>query len=155
MIVSALLASLHYLALALGFWSIMERGSAFRSLQKGGDTEVKLKRLFQTDNVWGGAALLWIGTGFLRAFGGYEKGSSFYLSSPLFWVKMGLFLSLFLLETFPMIMLIRWRILRKRKEALQYSPVLLQRLFLLNSLEVVLIVAIVFSAGLMARGIGR
>ena len=41
--------------------------------------------------MWGVAALLWLVTGLLRAFGGLEKGTQFYLTSNLFWVKMTLF----------------------------------------------------------------
>jgi hypothetical protein len=40
--------------------------------------------------VWGIAAVLWIGTGLVRAFGGLEKGSAYYLHNHLFWTKMGL-----------------------------------------------------------------
>ena len=42
--------------------------------------------------MWGIAAALWLVTGLLRAFAGLEKGTGFYLASPLFWTKMGLFL---------------------------------------------------------------
>jgi putative membrane protein len=34
--------------------------------------------------------VLWIGTGLVRAFGGYEKGAFYYLHNHLFWAKMGL-----------------------------------------------------------------
>src|SRR2546429_7101465 len=58
---------------------------------------------------WGVAAVLWIGTGLARAFGGFEKGSFYYLHNHFFWAKMGLFAGILLLELRPMIGLIRWR----------------------------------------------
>ena len=58
----------------------------------------------------GVAAALWLVTGLLRAFGGLEKGSAFYLASRLFWLKMALFALVVALEVWPMLTLIRWRV---------------------------------------------
>lgn len=46
--------------------------------------------MFYADNWWGLAALVWIGTGVIRAFGGFEKGSFYYLHNHFFWMKMTL-----------------------------------------------------------------
>src|SRR6266850_613722 len=105
---SALVSSLHVLALAIGLPAVFLRGRALKGpLDANG-----LRRLLAADNVWGIAALLWIVTGLLRAFAGLEKGADFYLHSPLFWTKMALFLVVLLLEIRPMITFIRWRIKR-------------------------------------------
>src|SRR5439155_844930 len=77
----------HVLALALGLPSIFFRGRALKGSLDGPG----LHRLFTADTVWGIAALLWLATGLARAFGGLEKGSAFYLASPLFWLKITLF----------------------------------------------------------------
>ncbi len=53
------------------------------------------------DNVWGLSALLWIGTGLARVFGGFEKGSAFYVANPMFQLKMGLLGAVMLLELCP------------------------------------------------------
>ena len=103
---SAIISALHVLALALGLGSVYARGRALRGpLDAGG-----LRRLFAADSVWGVAALLWLVTGLLRAFGGLEKGTQFYLTSNLFWVKMTLFGIIVLLEIWPMVTFIRWRV---------------------------------------------
>jgi putative membrane protein len=102
---SAIVSALHVLALALGLSSVYLRGRAL----KGRLDREGLQRLFAADNVWGIAAGLWIVTGLLRAFGGLEKGSQFYLQSPLFWIKMALFVAVIVLEIRPMITFIRWR----------------------------------------------
>src|SRR5262249_1343472 len=103
--VAAVVSSLHVLSLALGLPAVTPRGRALpRVLDDAG-----LRRVFASDNVWGVAALLWLVTGLLRTFGGLEKGGAFYLHSTLFWVKMGLFVAVVLLEIVPMVTFIRWR----------------------------------------------
>src|SRR5207245_241389 len=77
----------------------------------------RLHRLCTADTVWGIAALLWLATGLARAFGGLEKGSAFYLASPLFWLKITLFATVALLEAWPMATFIRWRRALRRGEA--------------------------------------
>ena len=103
---SAIVSALHLLALAIGLPAVYLRGRALKGrLDRDG-----FQRLFAADSVWGAAAALWLVTGLLRAFGGLEKGSAFYLGSRLFWLKMGLFLLVVALEIWPMVTLIRWRV---------------------------------------------
>ena len=102
---SAVVAALHYLALAIGLPAVFSRGRAL----KGPLDDAGLRQLFAADTAWGLAALLWLATGLLRAFAGLEKGSSFYLVSGLFRLKMGLFLVVVALEVWPMLTFIRWR----------------------------------------------
>ena len=80
---AAIFSALHLLALAIGLPSVFLRGRALR----GPLDESGLRRLFLADTLWGIAAGLWIVTGLVRAFSGLEKGSQFYLSSPLSWSK--------------------------------------------------------------------
>ena len=104
------------------------------------------------DGAWGIAALLWLLTGPVRAFGPFEKGAAFYLASPLFYVKMGLFVLIFLIELKPMASLIRWRMIMGRGETPDLSAA---RLYAqLSWIEAILVVVIVFVAAFMARGIG-
>jgi putative membrane protein len=145
---SALVSSLHLLALAIGLPAAFLRGRAL----KGRLDAEGLRRLFAADNVWGIAAGLWLVTGLLRAFGGLEKGTDFYLRSPLFWTKMGLFLLILLLEIRPMVTFIRWRRLLGR--GLPIDTTVAPRLYTFNHIEVALVVVMVFVAGMMARGIG-
>ena len=85
------LASLHLLALGIGLGAIFARARAFGSALGPPDRS----RLFLADNFWGVAAGLWLVTGLIRAFGGIEKGSGYYLHNHLFITKMALFLAVF------------------------------------------------------------
>jgi len=145
---SAVVSSLHLLALALGLPAVFLRGRAL----KGSLDAEGLRRLLAADNVWGIAALLWIVTGLLRAFGGLEKGADFYLRSPLFWTKMALFLLVLLLEVRPMATFIRWRIRLGRGEAIDTGAA--RTLYTINHVELATVVVMVFVASLMARGVG-
>ncbi len=145
---SAILSALHVLALALGLPSVYLRGRALKGpLDRDG-----LRRLLAADTVWGIAAALWIATGLLRAFGGLEKGSQFYLQSPLFWTKMALFATVIILEIWPMVTFIRWRGALRRGETPDTSRA--RALYLVNHVEMGLVVLIVFVASFMARGFG-
>ena len=147
--VAAIVSALHLLALAIGLPSVYLRGRAL----KGPLDAAGLKRLFTADGVWGIAAVVWIATGLLRAFGGLEKGAQFYLTSPLFWVKMTLFVLILLLEIWPMVTFIRWRMAVGR--GVQPDTSRARELYLVNHIEMALVVLMVFVASFMARGIGR
>jgi putative membrane protein len=147
-VISAVVSSLHLLALALGLPAVFLRGRAL----KGRLDADGLRQLLAADNVWGLAAVLWIATGLLRAFGGLEKGTEFYLRSPLFWTKMGLFVVVLLLEIRPMVTLIGWRARLRRGQTVDTSPA--RALYTLNHIELAIVVVMVFVASLMARGVG-
>jgi len=146
-VLSAVVSSLHVLALAIGLPSVWWRG---RALKGRLDTE-GLRQLFVADSLWGIAALLWIVTGLLRAFGGLEKGTEFYLHSPFFWVKMALFACVLMLEIWPMLTFIRWRGQLRRGQAPDTSRA--RTFYVLNHVEMGIVVVMVFVASLMARGI--
>jgi putative membrane protein len=145
---SAVVSSLHLLALAIGLPAVFLRGRAL----KGRLDADGLRRVLAADNVWGVAAGLWIVTGLLRAFGGLEKGTEFYLHSPLFWVKMALFVLVLLLEIRPMITFIRWRRQLGRGATVDTSAA--PALYTHNHIELAIVVVMVFVASLMARGVG-
>jgi putative membrane protein len=147
-VISAIVAALHYLALALGLPAVFLRGRAL----KGPLDAPGLRRVFAADTVWGVAAILWLATGLLRAFGGLEKGSAFYLASHLFWLKMVLFVLVVALEIRPMVTLIRWRRAVASGTAPDTSTA--GALFRLNHVELAVVVVIVFVASFMARGFG-
>jgi putative membrane protein len=145
---SAVISALHVLALALGLPAVFLRGRALRRpLDRDG-----LGRLFAADNVWGIAAALWLATGLLRAFAGLEKGTAFYLASTLFWVKVSLFVLVVLLEVWPGVTFIGWRARLRRGITPDTSAA--RRLYLINHIEMALVVVIVFIAAFMARGFG-
>jgi putative membrane protein len=144
---SAIVAALHYLALAIGLPAVFLRGRAL----KGSLDDAGLRRLFTADSAWGVAAALWVATGLLRAFGGLEKGSAFYLQSPLFYLKMALFLAIVALEVWPMITFIAWRNAHRRGARLDTSQA--PALFRVTHIQLALTVVMVFVASAMARGL--
>ena len=145
---AAIVSALHLLALAIGLPAVFLRGRALRGrLDREG-----LRRLFAADSVWGVAAAVWLATGLLRAFAGLEKGSQFYLASSLFWTKITLFVVIVVLEIWPMITFIRWRRAVGRGQSPNTSHV--RALYLVNHIEMALIVVMVFIAAFMARGFG-
>jgi putative membrane protein len=150
---SALFASSHYLALGLGFFGIAYRGVALKeSLQ--GLTHERAKKIFLGDAFWGVAALLWIFTGLMRAFGDFEKGSHYYLNNHIFWGKMLVFGVIFGIETKPMLTFIKWRVAYKKGESPAASEDQIRQLRIINHIELVLLVVMIFLASLMARGFG-
>jgi putative membrane protein len=145
---AAVLSALHLLALGLGLPSVFLRGLAL----KGPLDPDGLRRLFRADSAWGAAAGLWVVTGVLRAFGGFEKGAAFYLASTLFWTKMALFLLILGLEAWPMWTLIGWR--RALRRGQPVDPRHARTLHLVNHVQMALVIAMVFVASFMARGFG-
>jgi putative membrane protein len=147
-VLAAIVSALHLLALAIGLPSVFLRGRALNGrLDREG-----LRRVFAADTVWGIAAALWLATGLLRAFGGLEKGTAFYLGSWLFLTKMGLFVLIVALEIRPMVTLIRWRAAMRGAGTPDTSAA--RSLYHLNHVELALVVVMVFVASFMARGYG-
>ncbi|MDP1917351.1 MAG: DUF2214 family protein [Myxococcales bacterium] len=149
MLSAALLSTFHLLALAIGLPAVVARARALQRLTKDPGA---LEAVFFADNLWGVAALLWLGSGLLRAFGPFEKGSGYYLNSGAFLLKMGLYGVLVLLELWPMVVFVKWRIRQARGQPLDTSRA---GLFAkITAVEAVLTLAMPFVASMMARGIG-
>jgi putative membrane protein len=146
---AVILSALHVLTLALGLGAIVARGRALRAVA-GGDAAA-LSRLFTADNLWGLAAVSWIVTGVLRAFGGIEKSPGFYLHNGFFWIKMALFAAVFVLEIAPMVTFIKWRIGLRKGAPPDTSAA--RRFIAINDAETALVLLIPFAAAAMARGL--
>jgi putative membrane protein len=147
------LAVLHLLALGIGLGAIYSRA---RALQRVGASMDALQRAFAADTWWGVAALLWLSTGLWRAIAGTEKVPSYYWGNHIFRAKMGLLVLVLLLEIWPMVTLIRWRVAAARR--LLPAPEKLtstgRRLARISDVQTLLIIAMVVAAVLMARGYG-
>ena len=141
------IAYLHLLTLCIGFYSIWARADALKRLNNTDG----LPDVFKADNFWGLAALLWIGTGLLRAFAGLEKGTAYYLHSTAFIIKMCLFLLVFIIELKPMITLIQWRIKNNKNQPIDLTKA--RTLSFLSHIELGLLSIIVLFAVAMARGV--
>ena len=143
-VIAAVISALHVLGIALSLGSVLARTRALRA----GDVD----RVLAADNLWGLSALVMIGTGLARAFGGLEKGTPFYLHNPMFHLKMGLLALVLVLEVWPMATLLRWRLQQSRGQAPDLSRMpLFARM---SAVQCVVLVAMVFAATAMARGLG-
>lgn len=148
MLLRWVLASLHLVALGVGLGAIVARAGALRGTPVG----PHLSRVLLADALWGGAALLWISTGLWRAFGGVEKGTNYYLHNNAFWIKMSLLGLILALEVWPMITLVRWRRSHAQKQPIDFAPA--RAMSNISWLQALLVVAMVFAAAAMARGLG-
>ncbi|HTS55026.1 MAG TPA: DUF2214 family protein [Burkholderiales bacterium] len=142
------LAAVHLLALGVGLGAVWARARTLR----GQLDATGLRRVFYADTWWGVAALMWIATGLVRAFGGFEKGSAYYLHNHLFWAKICLLAIILVLEVSPMITLMQWRIQLKRGQ--QPDTGVATRLAWISVLQAMLVVLMVLAATAMARGYG-
>lgn len=147
MTVRWIVAAVHLLALVIGSGAICVRASSLRHVAG----ENSLRSVFVADSLWGLAALLWISTGVWRAFGGLEKGTTYYLGSMAFWIKMSLLLGILALEVRPMVTLIRWRSAVARGQSVDASPA--RALARISVAQAVLVGAMVVVAAAMARGL--
>ncbi|HOA23930.1 MAG TPA: DUF2214 family protein [Aggregatilineales bacterium] len=143
-----LFAVLHLLGLGIGLAAVWSRSRALRGdLNNDG-----LQRVFLADTFWGIAAGLWITTGLIRAFTGLEKGSAYYLGNSMFLIKMGLLLVILVLEVWPMVTLIRWRLKSRQGELPNVSAA--PAIARISQVQVGLVILMVVAATAMARGIG-
>jgi putative membrane protein len=146
--IAAIVSALHVLAIAIGLPAVYLRGRALRAPLDASS----YRRLFAADTAWGVAAILFVITGPLRAFGGLEKGTQFYLHSRLFWLKMALFVAIVVLEVWPMITFIRWRVVRGKGQTPDTSRA--RTLYMVTHVQLTLMVLMVFVAAFMVRGFG-
>jgi putative membrane protein len=145
------LATLHLLALGLGFGAIHTRA---RTLRERLDMDA-MRRIFRADAAWGIAAAIWIGTGVWRMLASMEKPAAYYMSNQFFFWKMGLLGLILLLEIRPMITLIKWRraAAKGTLDLKEIGPTA-KMISLVSSIQSVLVVLMVALAVAMARGFG-
>lgn len=148
MFIRWLFAAFHLLALGIGLGAVWARGRAL-----GGNLDAAgIRRALRADTWWGVAALLWVGTGLARAFGGLEKGTVYYVQNDLFLGKMALFVLILALEIGPMVALVQWRIQLARGQ--QPDTRSARRYAWISFVQAVLVVLMVLAATAMARGLG-
>ena len=110
-------------------------------------------KLIITDIIYGLAALTLLGSGIMRVLY-FGQGSEFYTQNPLFWWKVGLYLSVGGLSLYPTITYILWAIPLRKGELPKVSDALAGRLAWIINIELVGFASIPLMATLMARGVG-
>ena len=142
-------AYVHYLSVMLCFGArVLERRLIRPNPGKADATLMVI-----TDVVYGIAALALLVSGILRVLY-FGQGSSFYTENPLFWWKVGLYLSVGALSLYPTVTYILWAIPLRKGELPQVSEALANRLAWILNIELVGFALVPLLATLMARGVG-
>ncbi len=142
-------AYLHYLSFMLCFGALVLE----RKLLKNSLSRREAIFLIITDIVYGLAALLLLSSGILRVLY-FGQGSDFYTHNPLFWIKVGLFISVGAISLYPTIIYILWAIPISKGEFPEIDSNLVSRLSFIINVELFGFGLIPLFATLMARGVG-
>ena len=111
----------------------------------------QIRSLATIDLIYGLAAIIVLATGLLRWFV-YGKGYDFYMSTPLFHIKLTLFIILGVLSIFPSIKFYKWNKQVKGGEEPDINEKGVKKLLMFIRIELLLIAIIPLLAVLIARG---
>ena len=146
---SAGVAYVHYLSFMLCFAAlVVER----RLIRPDPDRRTATAMVI-TDIIYGIAALALLISGIFRVLY-FGQGSEFYTQNPLFWWKVGLYLSVGGLSLYPTVTYILWAIPLPKGELPKVSEALATRLSWIINVELVGFAFVPMLATLMARGVG-
>ena len=146
---SAGVAYVHYLSFMLCFAAlVVER----RLIRPDPDRRTATAMVI-TDIIYGIAALALLVTGILRVLY-FGQGSEFYTENPLFWWKVGLYLSVGGLSLYPTFTYILWALPLRKGELPKVGEALAARLGWIINVELVGFALVPMLATLMARGVG-
>ena len=84
----------------------------------------------------------------------FEKGAHYYAQNWFFWIKMAGFALAALLSIYPTIRFVSWNKSFARNQVPEISDQDVSRIKMIMRLELLAIVVILFSAAMMARGVG-
>ena len=150
MVLDAILAYLHYLAIFILFAFLTVQAVLLRRPLDAS----AIRLLGRTDLWYFGAAMGALLTGFLRVGLG-AKGADFYFNAWPVYVKVGLFLAVGVLSVHPTLAYIRWRRALDHDAAWKLPDTEQRGIRRLVMIEVHLAALIPVLAVIMARGLGR
>jgi len=110
-----------------------------------------IKTIATIDLIYGIAALVVLSTGLLRWFV-YGKGSDYYLSNPLFHIKITLFVIIVIISVFPTLRILKWRRQSKASESFEVSEKMAKRTLMFIRVELLLVAIIPILAVMVDRG---
>ena len=146
---SAIMAFLHHIAAFTLTGAIIYEHITFRK-----DLSLAEARRIQImDIIYGISAGVLVIVGLLRVFY-FEKGAAFYAQNWFFWTKMAGFALAGLASIYPTLRFLSWRKVVARGQVPEISDQDVKRIKMVLRLETLAIAIILFSAALMARGIG-
>ncbi len=147
MTLEAILAALHLVAI-LTFVVFLSSQAALCRMEWMNAAVVE--RLVRLDVIYGAAALVMIGSGLARLLWGI-KGMSWYVSQPLFHIKITIVVVMAILSIWPSIMFRRWRRQLQATGALpdELEVKKVRRLVMIQShvLPVVAVIAVFWARG--------
>lgn len=143
-----LIPYLHYIAIM----ALMGALTAEHLLLKPGISGSQIKSLAGIDLVYGIAAIVVLTTGLLRWFV-YGKGSEFYLSNPLFHIKLTLFVVLGVISIFPTIRFLKWRKQVKSGAEPVVDAKSVKRMLMYIRIELLIVALMPLLAVMIARGV--
>ena len=147
MTLEAILAALHLVAI-LTFVVFLSSQAALCRMEWMNAAVVE--RLVRLDVIYGAAALVMIGSGLARLFWGI-KGMSWYVSQPLFHIKITIVVVMAIMSIWPSIMFRRWRRNLQASGALpdELEVKKVRRLVMIQShvLPVVAVIAVFWARG--------
>lgn len=115
-------------------------------------TKEQIKSLATVDLIYGISAILVLATGLLRWFV-YGKGYDFYISTPLFHIKLTLFFVLGILSIFPTIKILKWKKSVKNNIEPDITEKSVKRLLMFIRIELLILAIIPLLAVMIARGV--
>ena len=145
----AIMAFLHHLAAFTLVSVLIYEHTAFRKEM----TLAEARRLQRMDIAYGISAGVLLIIGLLRVFY-FGKGASFYAQNWFFWTKMAGFALVALLSIYPTVRFISWNKFFANNKIPELSDQDVSRIKMILRLELLGIVIIIFSAAMMARGLG-
>ena len=147
MTLEAILAALHLVAILTFVVFLSSQAALCRSEWMNAAV---VERLVRLDVIYGAAALVMIGSGLARLFWGI-KGVSWYVSQPLFHIKITIVVVMAILSIWPSIMFRRWRRQLQATGALpdELEVKKVRRLVMIQShvLPVVAVIAVFWARG--------
>lgn len=114
-------------------------------------TKEQIKSLATVDMIYVISAFIVLTTGLLRWFV-YGKGYDFYMSTPLFHIKLTLFIVLIVLSIFPTIKILKWKKSVKQNIDPEITEKSVKRLLMIIRIELLILAIIPLLAVMIARG---
>jgi putative membrane protein len=146
---SGIMAFLHHLAAFTLVSVLIYEHTAFRKDMSFAEA----RRLQRMDLLYGISAGVLLIVGLLRVFY-FEKGANYYAQNWFFWTKMIGFALAGLLSIYPTVRFVSWNKFFSNNQAPEISDQDFSRIKMILRLELLGIVIIIFSAAMMARGVG-
>jgi putative membrane protein len=146
---SGIMAFLHHLAAFTLVGSLIYEHTTFRKDL----TLVDARRIQRMDLLYGISAGFILVVGLLRVFY-FEKGAPYYAQNLFFWTKMAGFALAALLSIYPTVRFVSWNKFFAKNQVPEISEQEVARIKMIMRIELLAIVIILFSAAMMARGVG-